>query len=133
MPRVHAPVIRWTGVVSMWCASSLLDGSSFLRGNRPLLNGNGERAALRTRGLGQSKGCSQCGGKVDGLAGAKVDPRLEGAAPQKEWHLRIVVPGAPVSSSAESRNRYSVGIEHHKDVSRAPGIETVRHSAGQLR
>ena len=26
MPRLHVPVIRWTGVVSMWCASSLLDG-----------------------------------------------------------------------------------------------------------
>ena len=25
MPRVHVPVIRWTGVVNMRCASSLLD------------------------------------------------------------------------------------------------------------
>jgi hypothetical protein len=27
VPRVHVPVIRWTGVVSMWCASSLLGAS----------------------------------------------------------------------------------------------------------
>ena len=30
MPRVHVPVIRWTGVVSMWCASSLLDDVKLL-------------------------------------------------------------------------------------------------------
>jgi hypothetical protein len=29
VPRVHVPVIRWTGVVRMWCASSLLDGEVF--------------------------------------------------------------------------------------------------------
>ena len=29
MPRVHVPVIGWTGVISMWCASSLLVVSSF--------------------------------------------------------------------------------------------------------
>ena len=31
MPRVRVPDIGWTGVVSMWCASSLLDGSAPLR------------------------------------------------------------------------------------------------------
>ena len=37
MPRVHVPVIRWTGVVSMWCASSLLDGQEVSQVGTPIV------------------------------------------------------------------------------------------------
>jgi hypothetical protein len=34
VPRVHIPGIGWTGVISMWCASSLLDGDAQALGSR---------------------------------------------------------------------------------------------------
>ena len=90
-------------------------------------------AALGTGGLGQTQGSSQRRCKVDRLTSTEIDARLECTAPKEQRHLRIVVPGAAMSSFYGPRNGHSVGIQDQEDVSRPLRVETVRRCAGDRR